>query len=482
MPNQISQFFVLSSRGDRILTREYRQDIVQNSDLIFFRHVRALENPAYSANVAPSPTLTNQDELVKPAFNIDGINFIYVKKNSMYFVFTTAVNASPQYLLELLNRMLLLFKDFTGVLSEQSLRFNFTLMYELMDEMLDGGHVQNTTTSLLSYYVMNPAVDLEKHSSLLSAVNTTGFAVTGLFFEQKTAKASASARSVIDKTDDIYVDILEKVDVEFSGNGSVLRSEILGSIVVRSFLKGEPLLKFGLNTNLFIGQNGGSSSSTANYGDVVLDAVNFYSHANLTEFKRDKVVSLYPIDGEFTVLNYRVTSENAARPWSLPIRLYPRVELLSEYRARVVIRIMTDLGKSSHVSNVIVRVPIPKFCTAVTSVSFDEENRSNNSYEYKADDNCLLWGIRRVSNGLEQSITLHLSLDKASPVQSQLWYLKRQLGPIGVKFEVPMHNLSGLQLRFLKIGDYEESNKDIKRWVRYVCQGGNYMCRMDGTD
>ena len=70
MPNQISQFFVLSSRGDRILTREYRQDIVQNSDLIFFRHVRALENPAYSMNIAPlgNGVQQQQDRIVKPAF------------------------------------------------------------------------------------------------------------------------------------------------------------------------------------------------------------------------------------------------------------------------------------------------------------------------------------------------------------------------------------------------------------------------------
>lgn len=41
--SRISQFFVLSSRGDRILTRDYRHDIVENSEMIFFREVKSLE-------------------------------------------------------------------------------------------------------------------------------------------------------------------------------------------------------------------------------------------------------------------------------------------------------------------------------------------------------------------------------------------------------------------------------------------------------
>jgi AP-4 complex subunit mu-1 len=33
-------------------------------------------------------------------------------------------------------------KDYIGVLSEESLRKNFTLIYELVDEILDYGHPQ----------------------------------------------------------------------------------------------------------------------------------------------------------------------------------------------------------------------------------------------------------------------------------------------------------------------------------------------------
>ena len=71
-----------------------------------------------------------------PVFNVDGINYLYVKKNGIYFVATTKFNVSPSFILELLERVSKVFKDYCGVLSEESIRKNFILLYELLDEML----------------------------------------------------------------------------------------------------------------------------------------------------------------------------------------------------------------------------------------------------------------------------------------------------------------------------------------------------------
>jgi AP-4 complex subunit mu-1 len=439
-----------------------KYDIVPDSELIFFRHVKSV---------------STED---RPMFEIGGINFIYVKKNGMYTAVTTRKNSSPLVMVELLNRALTLFKDFSGVLSEESLRFNFTLMYEIVDEMIDSGLIQNTSTQTLSYYVMNPPVDLEKQTSIVAVADRASNSISSLFYEQKTAKSSASNRPVTDKTDDIYVDVLEKVNVEFNRSGThVLRSEIIGSIVMKSFLRGCPLLKFGLNQNLFIG-----NKNKAGYDHVVLDQVNFNSSVNTSEFERDRVLSLYPVDGEFTVMNYRVTGENATRAFTMPIRIFPHVEMISENRVRVEIRIRADLDKSSHASNIYLRIPLPKFTDGVTSVAFENfvstgNEGTVNSYEYKADEKVLTWAIKRLGSSTDQTIMMNIALASGGPPsRSQLWFIKRQIGPISAKFEVPMHNVSGVQMRFLKIGDFED-NKEIKRWVRYVCQGGNYVCRVD---
>jgi AP-4 complex subunit mu-1 len=54
----------------------------------------------------------------EPIFNIEGINFAYLKKSSIYVVATTRFNISPAYILELLNRIMTIIKDFCGVINE----------------------------------------------------------------------------------------------------------------------------------------------------------------------------------------------------------------------------------------------------------------------------------------------------------------------------------------------------------------------------
>lgn len=73
----ISQFFILSARGDIIINRDFRSDLVKNTHELFYRHV----------NLAQGDAL--------PIFNIDGINFAYVKKSGLYIVGTSRFDSSP---------------------------------------------------------------------------------------------------------------------------------------------------------------------------------------------------------------------------------------------------------------------------------------------------------------------------------------------------------------------------------------------------
>lgn len=54
----------------------------------------------------------------------------------MLFVATTRINVSPSLVLELLQRIARVIKDYLGVLNEDSLRKNFVLVYELLDEVI----------------------------------------------------------------------------------------------------------------------------------------------------------------------------------------------------------------------------------------------------------------------------------------------------------------------------------------------------------
>lgn len=49
---------------------------------------------------------------------------------------TTRANVSPSLIMELLQRISRVTKDYLGILSEESLRRNFVLVYELLDEVI----------------------------------------------------------------------------------------------------------------------------------------------------------------------------------------------------------------------------------------------------------------------------------------------------------------------------------------------------------
>lgn len=67
---------------------------------------------------------------------MDGVNYFHVKVVGLLFVATTRANVSPSLVLELLQRIARVTKDYLGILNEDSIRKNFVLVYELLDEVI----------------------------------------------------------------------------------------------------------------------------------------------------------------------------------------------------------------------------------------------------------------------------------------------------------------------------------------------------------
>lgn len=58
----------------------------------------------------------------------------------MYFVGTVRQNVCPSLVYEAIYRLLKIFRDYCGMLSEETVRKNFVLIYEIIDEAFDYGH------------------------------------------------------------------------------------------------------------------------------------------------------------------------------------------------------------------------------------------------------------------------------------------------------------------------------------------------------
>jgi len=76
----------------------------------------------------------------------------------MYFVGTTMYNVPPALVLGCLEKISKIIKDFCGILTEEVLRKNFVLIYEIIDEVMDYGYPQLTSTELVKPFIVSEPI------------------------------------------------------------------------------------------------------------------------------------------------------------------------------------------------------------------------------------------------------------------------------------------------------------------------------------
>ena len=221
----LSQLFVLSARGDIIITRDFRGDLVKGTNEVFFRKFKLWDGEP------------------PPVFSVEGVNFMHVKRNGLYFVGTTTQNISPSYVFDVILNLIRVIKDYCGILSEESIRKNFVLVYELIDEMIDYGHAQSTSTEQVKPYIVNEPILIDN--------STFSFKPN---FLSNSVPCTAVQRPVTNKKskNEIFVDVLEKLTVLFNSNGYIMNSSLEGCIQMKSFLKNNPQLQLALNDDLVL--------------------------------------------------------------------------------------------------------------------------------------------------------------------------------------------------------------------------------------
>jgi len=76
-----------------------------------------------------------------PIINIDGVSFIHTTFNDITLIATTKSNVNATLLVSFLLNLITLGKSyFNGQFDENSVRKNFAVIYELLDEVMDYGY------------------------------------------------------------------------------------------------------------------------------------------------------------------------------------------------------------------------------------------------------------------------------------------------------------------------------------------------------
>jgi AP-1 complex subunit mu len=102
--------------------------------------------------------LENPDERVmKPVFTEKDVTYVWIRVNNIYMVSVQKGNPNVAMVLTFLYRVRDVFKSYFKELEDESLRDNFVITYELLDEMMDNGYPQITEVKILQEYIKTGA-------------------------------------------------------------------------------------------------------------------------------------------------------------------------------------------------------------------------------------------------------------------------------------------------------------------------------------
>jgi len=466
-----SAIFITDLSGKPLISRNYRGDIPLTS---------AIEKFA-------SYLLEVEDDAKKPVFRVDGAGeyvgqyadnggddgaggcggpggetFVYVQHNNLYMCAVTCKNSNVVLMLTYLYQLTALFQDYFSTLNEESIRDNFVIIYELLDETMDHGLPQSLDSTILRQFITQEGNRMSEDSKSKPPVALTN-------------AVSWRAEGIKHKKNEIFLDVVEKLNLLVAANGTVLHSEINGAVKMRSFLSGMPELKLGLNDKLMFEATGRSGQAKGKA--IELEDIKFHQCVRLARFENDRTISFIPPDGEFDLMTYRLDTHVKPLIWVEAV-----VEPHRGSRIEYMIKTRSQFKSRSVANGVEISIPVPP---DVDSPSFKS---SVGNVTYLPDKDCVVWTIKQFHGGREYLMRAHFGLPSITREDADGKAGGAAGGggggamdtswkkPISVKFEIPYFTVSGIQVRYLKI--IERSGYQALPWVRYITANGDYQLRM----
>lgn len=437
---------LMNLRGEVIVYRVYRDDVSREATQEFRMEVIARKETGTRA----------------PVVHINGLSYLYIRRADVFFVAVTKSNINPAMGFSFLYSMLDVFKAyFGGKVNEEAVRNNFTVVYELLDETMDFGYPQNSAPDLLQLYIKTGG-DRE----IASEQKVDASQITS----QITGAVDWRMPDLVFPKNEVYIDVLEEVNLLMSSEGEILRNDVSGKIIMRTYLTGMPECKFGINDKILVdskAKKGGSKKQAGRTGaalkSVEIEDISFHRCVKLTKFDADRTITFVPPDGEFELMRYRIT-DNV----TLPFKIVPVVEERGDTRAIFNIKAISNFSPTIHANNVVIRIPCPK-----NTARCKCRVRAGRA-RYEPEHHAIIWRIKKF--GGRKELALHAEAELAASTSGKKW----SRPPITIQFNCPRFAASGLIVRFLKV--FEKTAYQTTKWVRYITKNGTGNDQSDDLD
>jgi AP-2 complex subunit mu-1 len=170
---------------------------------------------------------------------------------------------------------------------------------------LDFGYPQNSDVGILKTYITQQGVKSQTKEETAQITN------------QVTGQIGWRREGIKYRRNELFLDVLEYVNLLMSPQGQVLSAHVAGKVVMKSYLSGMPECKFGINDKLTLDNKGNKGTATAdglnNAGgsssgggggksSIAIDDIQFHQCVKLSKFESDHAISFIPPDGEFELM------------------------------------------------------------------------------------------------------------------------------------------------------------------------------------
>ena len=430
----ISALYFLDKKGQIIIYRNYRGEVNQNISDNFNQKVLELDE----CNM-------------KPVFTINNVHYCWIKHSNIYIVTVSKRNINIALVITFLYELKKILIDYFYKLEEETIKDNFVLIYEILDEIMDHGYPQATDSQILKSYIMT-----ESNRGNFIKDKTKEEENDNNITQILTSKISWRKEGIFYNKNEAYLTIEEYSHMLISPNGDVLDSSIKGTMMMKSSLSGMPSVTLKLNDkihNIIEDKN--------DINTIEIDNLQFHQCVDKKAFQTEKKINFIPPDGDFELINYRFKA-----PYK-PLFLFDlKINNISETKVTYVTKIKANFTNKLMGKDIEIYIPVPP---DVESTTYQTQK---GTVCYSSNTESILWTIKQLPGEDEATMSCSYKVPTIR-IDNPNNFMKRT---IKINFEIPYYTVSGIEVRYIKIVD--KLKYEAIPWVRYITKSGEYNIRI----
>ena len=378
---------------------------------------------------------------VPPVISTPHHFLISIYRSNIYFVAVIMSEVPPLFVVEFLHRVVDTFEDYFGECSETTIKDNYVVVYELLDEMLDNGFPLATESNILKELIKPPNMLRTVVNTVTGKTNVSATLPTGQLSNVPWRRSGVKYTN-----NEAYFDVIEEVDAIIDKSGATVSAEIHGYIDCVVKLSGMPDLTLSfMNPRMF-------------------DDTSFHPCVRFKRWESERILSFIPPDGNFRLMSYLIGSgagnANVAIPVFVRHQLTFSLATQGNGKLDITIGPKTTMGRT--VEGVKIEVPMPKSVLNCTLTA------SQGKYTFDPVSKVLAWDVGKVDPQKPPNIHGTINLQSGAPIPDS--------NPsINVSFSINQMAVSGLKVSRLDL--YGEKYKPFKG-VKYVTKAGRFQIRM----